>query len=91
MVLVVALILQHLQVQTLGFQTKKTEWDVSAYRENANLKTQNLRQLVYCLRANEKETEDSQHGGSILTIALQQNTIHNTQEDMKGWSRVGSA
>lgn len=78
-------------MQTLGFQTKKKEWDVSACRESANLKRQNLRQLVYCLRPNEEETEDSQHGGSILTIALQQKTIHNTQEDLKGWSRVGSA
>lgn len=48
-----------------------------------------LRQLICCLRANEEKTEDSQHRGS--SIALQQKTIHNTQEDIKGWSRVGPA
>lgn len=55
------------------------------------LKRENLRKLVCRLTANEEEIEDSQHRGLIQSIAFQQKTIDNTQEDMKGSSRVGPA
>lgn len=68
MVLVVALILDYLQVQNLGFQTVKKEGHVPALLR----KYKSQEPEFDCLRANEEETEDSQRRESILSIALQQ-------------------
>lgn len=86
MVLGVALILDYLQVQNLGFQIVKKEGHVPALLR----KYKSQEPEFDCLRANEEETGFTAQGiNSKHRFTTKK--IPNTQEDPEGRSRAGPA